>query len=103
MQDKIVLELNAGEAIVTYGRLEGAAADAFKAWRELILTSAPKDEEEAAKLVAQILARVTARLQEALYPPCEWFRDECDRPRVDGERYCQYHLDRIVAQKARVA
>lgn len=92
---EITLDMNVADALLAYGALEAAAAERFRTWRWLIQTHAPEDEQEAAKVAAASLARTTAALQAALYPPCDWFRDECDRPRVRGERYCAFHLARI--------
>ena len=97
MTDRIELTMNPGEAILVQGALSRAAADAMTTWRRLLVTGAPEDEQEAAKVAAQILARVDARLVEILYPACEWFRDECDRPRARGQRYCSWHIMRINA------
>ena len=85
------LELNVGEAILAQGVLSKAAADALGRWRDLMRTNAPADEQDAARLAAEILSRVDARLFNALYPVCDWM-GECERQVAIGERYCDYHL-----------
>lgn len=93
--DKITLELSPGEAILALGAIDAASAGAMRIWRQLVLTNAPSDEQDAAKVSAQILSRVAARLTDTLYPPC-WFQ-ECERTPVAGTHWCRSHTPVAVA------
>ena len=86
-------------AVLVQGVMSKAAAQSLAAWRDLMRTNAPEDEQEAAKLTAQILSRVDARLTNVLYPPCGWWQ-ECERAVAIGERYCRYHAEQMAAREA---
>ena len=98
---RIVLDLDVAEAVVVYGVLEGRAAEGFRAWRFLAETHAPADEQEAAKLMADIVNRAAVRLANALWPRCDWL-EECDMTVPTGERYCRFHAAKIAETRAAV-
>ena len=95
MTERITIEMTPGEALLASGALASAATENFRRWRSLMLTNAPAEEQDAAKVAAEIQSRVYTRLMDELYPPCDSL-EECDRTPVAGERYCRFHLDRRV-------
>ena len=92
--DKITLELTPAEALVVHARMTDAAAEGT---RLASIMASGSLELEVVQQAAQIASRVALRIGNALYPRCDYLWDdpECDRAPVDGERYCQFHLDRM--------
>ena len=103
MNDRIELEMSPGEAILVLGAIHDHEAAAYAAWRKLMATEAPTQEQAAALVTAQILSRVTARLSASLYPECEWL-EECEAlatvRHTNGNRYCARHAAQLVGRVA---
>ena len=68
MTERITIEMTPGEALLASGALASAATENFRRWRSLMLTNAPAEEQDAAKVAAEIQSRVYTRLMDELYP-----------------------------------
>lgn len=101
MNDRITLDMNAGEAILALAAIHEREAAAYAAWRKLMATEAPADEQAAALAAGQILSRLSARLSAALYPECSWL-EECEALGTEewpnGRRYCRRHAAQLRGQ-----
>lgn len=97
---QITLDMEPGEAIILDGALEKARREAEGIWRDLLTGNAPSDEQAAALLITQILARLEARLSSALYPPeCRYMGEElCRRPVVENG-LCDLHRPHTYARE----
>lgn len=65
---KIVLELEAAEALFALAAIQSAGAKAHHTRRMLIETSAPSDETAIAESSAQMYDRLETRITDQLYP-----------------------------------
>ena len=86
----LTVELDAPEALFALSAITDAAASAGVVLARM--EGAPEHERDAVLLQFQQLNRFARRLQDALYPPCDFWQGECDRMVALGKTTCDYHL-----------